>query len=324
MQNQDMENVDSSRKKIFEKKEKKTKDVLISYLRQSLALSIWIYIVTKLFVFDVDVYLMQRIFFGHEQILNYKFIIITATLALFLVIFRNKFLIWFSYIIFYPVIVFFWKIPYFVFRQKSWALAFAILNAIISFFKSLKYTFVSFALYIVAATIILFSTNKLFIWTALVIILVVILTTYVRRFIFIFKPSDIFQIYIKIFSAVRNWGTKTDKGVSFFGLGDDIRSIAVKEMSDAQLQSWSLKLQMSVLYNRICLFVGKKLREYQKSRLNIVYYVIHLLSLILLTIVSFALIYTGLFHINTSFFAYSNNPSFFTFIYFSFNSFIFN
>src|SRR3989339_119495 len=83
--------------------------------------------------------------------------------------------------------------------------------------------------------------------------------------------------------------------------------------AETQLQLRSTKLQMSVLYNRICLFVGKKLREYQNSRLNIIYYIINLLSLLILTIFSFALIYSGLFKIDTSYFTYPNEPNFFTF-----------
>lgn len=322
MKTKDIEKTDPSMGKIFKKEGKNVKNIILSFLRQSLALLIWAYLIIKLFIFDIDVYLVQKFFPSYEQILNYKFVVIIITLALLLIIFRKKFLPWILYIVFYPAIVILWKIPYLIFRQKSWSLAFAVLNAIISFFRSLKYSFIAFAFFIAGATAILFFSNTLLIWSALFIILTIIITTYARRFIFIFKPSDVFQFYIKIFSTIRNWGTKTDdKGVSFFALGD---TTTIVEMNETQLQSRSSKLQMSVLYNRICLFVGKKLREYQNSRLNIVYYLVNLLSLILLTIISFALIYTGLFKINASYFTYSNDPSFFTFIYYSFNSFIFN
>lgn len=325
MNTKDLKKTEPTKKKLFKKEEKTTKDIILSFVRQLLALLIWLYVITKLFVFDIDVYLVQKFFPSHEEILNYKFVVIISTLALFLIIFRKKFLPWFLYILFYPAIVVLWKIPYFIFRQKSWSLAFAVINSVISFFRSLKYSFIVFAFFIVGATAILFFSNKILIWSALFIILIIIITTYVRRFIFIFKPSDIFQSYIKIFSKIRTWGTKPDeKGASFFALEDSIKTIAVVEMNETQIQSWSQKLQMSVLYNRICLFVGKKLREYQNSRLNIVYYLVNLLTLILFTIISFALIYTGLFKIDASYFAYSSEPNFFTFIYYSFNSFIFN
>src|SRR3989339_402391 len=296
MKTQEVQKTEFSKEKIPEKKEKKTIDIIVSFLRQFLAFLVWAYFVTKLFIFDIDIYFVQK-----------------------------NFLTWFLYVLFYPAIILFWKIPYFIFRQKSWALAFAVLNSIISFFKSLKYTFFAFAFYIIASTIILFFHNELLTWVSLFIILIIIILTYIRRFIFIFKPTDIFQFYIKIFSTIRTWGKKPDKkGVSFFALDESLKTVTVIEMNETQLQLRSTKLQMSVLYNRICLFVGKKLREYQNSRLNIIYYIINLLSLLILTIFSFALIYSGLFKIDTSYFTYPNEPNFFTFIYYSFNSFIFN
>lgn len=325
MESQEIQKTESSKEKITEKKEKTMLDKIDSFLRQIFAFLIWIYLITKLFIFDIDIYLVQKFFPEHIWIFNYKFVIIITLLTILLIILRKKFLAWFLYILFYPLIMLFWKIPYFIFKQKSWALAFAILNSIISFFKSLKYTFIVFTFFTVAATSILFFYNKALTWMALFVVLTIIITTYIRRFVFIFKPNNIFQFYIKIFSTIRNWGTKTDKkGVSFFALEDGLKSVTVIEMNETQLQSWSTKLQMSVLYNRICLFVGKKLREYQNSKLNIIYYIISLLSLIILTIFSFALIYSGLFKIDNTYFVYSNEPSFFSFIYFSFNSFIFN
>lgn len=325
METQEVQKIELSKEKISEKKEKKTIEIISSFLRQFLVFIVWVYFVTKLFIFDIDIYLVQKFFPGYIWVFNFKFVIIIILLTLSLIALRKNFLTWLLYVLFYPAIILFWKIPYFILRQRSWALAFAILNSIISFFKSLKYTFFAFAFYITASTLILFFHNVLLTWVALLIILIIIIITHIRRFIFIFKPANIFQFYIKIFSTIRTWGTKPDKnGVSFFALDDGLKTIAVIEMNETQLQSWSTKLQMSVLYNRICLFIGKKLREYQNSRFNIIFYIVSLLSLIILTIFSFALIYSGLFKIEASYFAYSSEPNFFTFIYYSFNNFIFN
>src|SRR3989339_795405 len=96
---------------------------------------------------------VQKTEFSKEKIPEKKekktFVIIIILLTLLLIVLRKNFLTWFLYVLFYPAIILFWKIPYFIFRQKSWALAFAVLNSIISFFKSLKYTFFAFAFYII-------------------------------------------------------------------------------------------------------------------------------------------------------------------------------
>ena len=81
---------------------------------------------------------------------------------------------------------------------------------------------------------------------------------------------------------------------------------------------------MSVLFNRVCLFAARKLRDYQNSGLNIVSYVLTILMLIVLTIFSFAAINYGLFKIDANLFGYSVAPTFFTFFYYSFNNLLFN
>src|SRR3989339_856287 len=135
MKTQEVQKTEFSKEKIPEKKEKKTIDIIVSFLRQFLAFLVWAYFVTKLFIFDIDIYFVQKIFPGYIWIFNYKF----------------------------------------------------------------------------------------------VIIIIIIILTYIRRFIFIFKPTDIFQFYIKIFSTIRTWGKKPDKkGVSFFALDESRNTATVK------------------------------------------------------------------------------------------------
>ena len=90
------------------------------------------------------------------------------------------------------------------------------------------------------------------------------------------------------------------------------------------MDKWTTSLQMSVLFNRICLFAAKKLRDYQSSGLNVVSYVLTILMLIVLTIFSFAVINYGLFKIDANLFGYSTTLNFFTFFYYSFNNLLFN
>lgn len=83
-------------------------------------------------------------------------------------------------------------------------------------------------------------------------------------------------------------------------------------------------LQTSVLFNRVCLFAAKKLRDYQNSGLNVVSYVLTILLLVALTIFSFAAINFGLYKIDPGMFAVAGIPNFFTFFYYSFNNLLFN
>jgi hypothetical protein len=99
---------------------------------------------------------------------------------------------------------------------------------------------------------------------------------------------------------------------------------SISFMLSSRANNETANLQTSVLFNRVCLFAAKKLRDYQNSGLNIIYYVLTILLLILITIFSFAVINFGLYKIDSAFFGFPDIPNFFTFFYYSFNNLLFN
>lgn len=301
------------------KQEKWPVSCFINAIRETLAILFWTYILIKLFAFDIDVFLMRKFLPAYVWLLNLKFFILLGGIALIWIVTKNKYILsWSFYLFFYPAIIFLWKIPFFVFKQKSWIFAFAFINSIISFFKSIKYNFITFALFLVSISIIFSFSNDKLLWPASAIILVFLLVTYICRFFLVFKPSSIFQVYIKIFSGIRK------RGVSVFALDESIKNLPVESLDQKQMETWTANLQMSVLFNRVCLFAAKILRDYQNSGLNFVSYVLTILVLIVLTVFSFAAINYGLFKIDSGLFSYTATPNFFTFFYYSFNNLLFN
>lgn len=301
------------------KQEKWPFSYFINAIRETLAILFWTYILIKLFAFDIDVFLMSKFLPEYVWLLNLKFFILIGGIALIWLVTKNKYILsWSLYVFFYPAITFLWKIPFFIFKQRSWILAFAFINSIISFFKSIKYNFITFALFLVSLSIIFSFSNEKLLWPASAIILVFLLITYIYRFVLVFKPSSIFQVYIKIFSGIRK------RGVSVFALDESIKNLPVESLDQKQMETWTANLQMSVLFNRVCLFAAKKLRDYQNSGLNVISYVLTILVLIVLTVFSFAAINYGLFKIDSGLFSYSATPNFFTFFYYSFNNLLFN
>jgi glucan phosphoethanolaminetransferase (alkaline phosphatase superfamily) len=109
-----------------------------------------------------------------------------------------------------------------------------------------------------------------------------------------------------------------------YALDESIARLAIESMDQMQVEKWTTNVQSFVLYNRICLFVAKRLRLYQDSGLNIVSSIIAILLLVVFTVLSFALVNFGLFKINPHFFSSSIVPTFFNFFYYSFNVLLFN
>lgn len=288
-------------------------------VREIIAILFWVYVVVKLFAFDIDIYLMKKIQPGFVWLLDLKFFILIGILALIWLVTKSRsVLVWSSFIVFYPVIMVFWKIPSFIFKQKSWILAFAFINAMTSFVKSLKYSFITSAFFLISAAIIFrFSTDAL-LWTATVTIFVILLMAYVHRLVGIFKPSGIFETHMKVVSEI------SKRGSFLFELDKGIKNLPIEHLDQSQMDKRTASLQMSVLFNRVCLIIAKRLREYQKSKFSVISYVIAILLLMVLTVFSFATINYGLFKIDANSFSFSQAPNFFTFLHYSFKTVFFN
>lgn len=296
------------------------KDGLFGRLsRELLAISSWVYLVLKVFIFDIDIYLLNMVAPRYLWVLNYKFFIGIGLVAIALLFFRNtRFWRWFFYIMFYPFVIIFFKIPYFVFRQKSWVFAFGIINAIVSFFKSIKYNFIVGAIYLISVCLILNFKNEYLLWAAIITLMFFLVATYIRRFIMVFQSSLIFQIHSDVVSKLKTFTTNQ------YGLGDEIKNLPVEKLDKEQLEKWTTNLQFNLLFNRGCYFFAKKLKDYQESKFNVIAYVFNLLMLILITVLTFAVINWGLFKIDSSLYELQQAPRFFHFFYYSFSGLVFN
>lgn len=179
------------------------KDRILSWAREIVAVSFWVYVICKLFIFDIDTYLIHGIEPRFIWIAEYKFFILIGIASILLLVTKNKYIVtWALYIAFYPLVVFCWEIPYLIFKQRSWTLAFAFVNAVISLFRSLRYKFVAGTVFILATFFIITFSN----WGLLVVsifgILAVLIFSYVRMSIFVFQPSSVFQLYSRFIKGI--------------------------------------------------------------------------------------------------------------------------
>lgn len=193
-----------SLKKMHLKEKKTVRMKMFKVVRELCTTFFWIYVLVKLFVFDIDYYLMEKIFPNHMYILNYKFIIIIGIIAVFWLFMKNKKVIPFIlYIVFFPIILFLWKIPYFIFRQKSWTVAIAFINSIISFFINIKFNFIASVLYITSLFMILIFSNTIILWLCIIILSCILLIIYVQSLISIFVSSRVHRFYFNFLNLAK-------------------------------------------------------------------------------------------------------------------------
>lgn len=291
------------------------------FFRETLAIFIWLYAILKVFVFDIDNYLVNRFFPNYAWIVYYKFLVFLFIAAVFWLITKNsKIIVLVLFILFYPVILIFWKIPVFLLKTKSAVLTFALIDSVISFFKSLKFSFVTTSFYLVATAIVLNSDNKYVLSVSILVLVGILFLVYIQRLVFVFKKTGVYEIYIKFFSFVSDFAMNNP----VYKIEEDTLNKSIDFMSEQEMEAWKSNVQQLVLYNRLFLFVSQKLKIYQEGGFNIVSSVIGLLVLVLYTSFTFSTINYGLFVINKSYYAVLGVPSFFTFFYYSFNVLLFN
>jgi hypothetical protein len=187
-------------------------------------------------------------------------------------------------------------------------LAFAIVNAAISFFYSFKRDFIAGTLFLICTILIVTVDSQYALFGASFLLLIIVAFAYYAAFRKAFKPSAVFETYTKIFPAVRT-SIKVD---------GSLRNLPIGSMTAQQIELRTNSLQYVVLFNRACLIISKKLRNYQRSGVNVISYVFGLVFLLVVTIFAFGLINYAIFKIDPSLYQFTySHPSLFAFIYYS-------
>ena len=117
-----------------------------SWLREIAAILAWAYVFVKLFLFDIDTYLLKLIAPGSTWLLasGLRLLAIALILASSWVILGNKrFLLSFLYVVGYPLVILFWKVPLFIVRR--WAEFLVLLPSLYDAILSFRATLVLYA-----------------------------------------------------------------------------------------------------------------------------------------------------------------------------------
>jgi hypothetical protein len=294
-------------------------DLRTSPVLIAIAALIWLYILVKIFLFDIDAYLLATYAPQYSWILGFKWLGFLCIAALCGLLAKREVLLRRgTYILLFPLFILLWHMPRLVFKVRSPVLAIAIVNGLLSFVLSLRRATIFTAIFLAASVTVVYSTNKIFLIVACIIIILLAFWAYIRRFIEIFRPSRVFGIYVKAAAGLRRYWD------SQYKLDTDTRGLPAVRMSSSQLEKWTTSLETALMLNRTCLYVARQLRDYEKSKLTAVSSAVSVLFLTFLVIVAFALASLALYKIDPSSFALQGRESTFGFMYYSFNLFVFN
>jgi len=140
------------------KESDQAQDRSVNSFREPLAIIVWAYAIIKVLVFDIDIYLFRLIAPRAQWILNLRVFVLASIIAiLWLVLGHRQFIVFFGYIIAYPLVLLFWKLPKLLLRR--WAAFLVFLPTIYATVVTFRSTF---ALYTGAAisTVIIALTEE--------------------------------------------------------------------------------------------------------------------------------------------------------------------
>lgn len=274
----------------------------------------WSYLVVHVFIFDVDILIRNLSIPYLDTAFQYKWLVLAGFFALVFAVTRN---IWSlsiaGYVALFPLVVVCWKIPRLLWKTKSPLITLAFLNAIFSFFRSIRYNLASVAALIFFSGIVFVSNSYYFVVGAIFGLLSILVIIYLNRLRIVLRPSVLYEVHARAISFFSNSFQKTYK------LDVKLQPFALARVPK-ELKSEILgNLQFLMIINRGAYFLSAKLREFHRSNVRVLFYLFNLLILIFTTAYIFAVANFGLWRVSPDSFQVSD-ARFFSFVYYSFSS----
>ncbi len=297
--------------------ESPNKNRVSTVFRDIFSAFIWLYCIMKLFIFDADVYLFQK-YLPHQQwLIDFKFIVLLILISFYWLTVGNKhFYKSFLFLLAFPLYLIIWRIGKLVFQ--NWFTALAVISYVSSFFSSIKFNFMTFTLFIGASTLILASSNDILVILGIILLFVFLILQFWRRVYFAFIPSK------ALVFPRQGYARLVDLMINQYSLPDEIKKTEIQKLNVEQQNKRIANLQFLIIINRVTSFIAVKLREFQESKLMLLYFIFGLLFTLCSTVILFAIVNYGVQKIDPLAFNVQHPKSIIFFLYYSFNTILTN
>ncbi len=300
--------METSQTKTTEEKAVTKPSRVFKLTREVAAAAIWIYALVKMFVLDIDVAVLDRWSPRARGILNYKAFIIVGTLALLWIVMRRRFLPSVGYVISYPLRVLFWYLPRVAF--KRWTLLVVFAPAIYEGCRAFKRTFILYTVAAIAALLTL-TTTRAWLLIPSVIILHTFIGTHLWRALRRGYTANLFDDLTKLAGYVRTW---IDHGF-LDGTAEaqqNLQRTPTAPNATAPKQEPSPTLLYGARHGAE--YIADKTLEFAKSRKFDGALVASWCHTVVLTTMTYAFIYSGLYGLNPATFTVMHTAAFWRFV----------
>ena len=275
---------------------------------------LWTYAFLKLFVGDVDRWVVERVDSSLVWLVDFRFFIALGALALVLALLRKLAAAWpFAYIAFFPLIVVLWKIPRFLFRLKSGVATLGALHVLSGVVGGVRRAIIGGAVLMFSFFTVVFGGESLITvgMVALGALLVAWLYRAIRSAI---RPSSFITAQQRIISKIV--GSQAFEKATNPQQKVDKESVAT--WTNTEAVNYVTTASFGVVAYRAAHYWAFSLDLYRRGAASVAFGSLTVLTLFVQVALTFGFLNYGLHRIDVSQFQYEADPTVWTFLYYSF------
>lgn len=281
-------------------------------IANTVAAAVWIFGLTKVFLADIDRIFLERVAPDLIFLVDYRFFVIIGAFALAVLVVKRAFY-WLLYAAIFPIVAFFWYLPRFFYRRRSWTLAFAVVSVAFKAFRKIRRKFVIRVAELIVSLIVVTSSSRPVLMCSAALIFIAILYHYGVALFGAFRPSDFLGAQ-RTFIRER---LSADSLWSAIGISPKLRDADVVKFNKQQLDQFANSLSQGLLWVKATDFYVVLLDRYRRTAAEISLAAGSFMWLFLQSTLALTLINYAIWKIDPGQFDASSQPFFLYFAYMS-------
>ena len=273
----------------------------------------WVAVIVKLFIGDLDRVLLASVAPQVVWILDLRWFLVLALAALLLLLFRNRTLgLGLAYVLGYPLVLLFWKLPKLLIRRRSPLLVVVIAGFATSLAARARLFVYALALACLSALIIVLSNTDWLVGAAMVSVLITLVWWLIVTSIDLLRSTSFISAQEKVIETILDWNL-----IERFMSPQRPDRISLNDWGADDAKAYRDSAGNAVLANRILRFWAYSLDQYRKGPSVVILNALVVIGLVVQVVVVFTFLNYGVYVINTAEFSYSVAPNWWTFAYYS-------
>ncbi|MEK6251650.1 MAG: hypothetical protein AABM43_06870 [Actinomycetota bacterium] len=282
----------------------------------ALASVLWLYIILKAFVSDVDREIAKAV--GAESLADYRFFFFLAIVALVALLVRRprRVFIALAYIAFFPLVLVFFRLPIALVKTKSWIAFLTATNVVSAVVLNLRSLILGFAAGALGTLVIVISSWHALLMMGAITIAALLGVSYWRTIKFSLRPARFLQMQQRAIQRI----VDGDGLRQLVAVNEALRSEQIERFDEEQQQTFVNKLGTSVLAHRCLYLWAYELDRYRRSGVPVLFNLLAYVGLLAQTVFSLTLINYAVYKIDGAAFSFVHTPSIWVFARYSISS----